>query len=321
MPTRHLSDEQRQRYARFAAAPSADQLARYFHLDRGDREIVDGLRGDHNRLGFALMLGSARFPGAFPGADLDIPRPVTAFLIDQLGLKPAAGFKGYFDHNGQRLRHLALIRERYGFTEFADNGLARFRLTRWLYALCWSGDDHPGPLIERATSWLVVNKVLLPGVTVLERFVGRIRDRAQKRLWHRLVAALDEAQRARISALFDETNEASFTALDALRTVPRQRSSGELLLHLDRLEAIRAFDLRPSPPKGVPAATLERLARVARRENPPRLPPFRSRAERRPWRRCSTRWRRPPRMTRPNWPKRCSPTWSRMPKRPRSRPG
>jgi TnpA family transposase len=268
MPTRHLSDEQRQRYARFSAAPSPDQLARYFHLDRSDREVIDGLRGDHNRLGFALMLGSARFLGAFPGAELDIPRQVTAFLTDQLRLKPEAGFKGYFDRGGQRIRHLALIRERYGFTEFADNGPARFRLTRWLYALCWSGDDHPGPLVERATSWLVVNKVLLPGVTVLERFVGRIRDRSQKRLWQRLVSALDEKQRARIAALFDETNEASFAALDALRTVPRQRSSGELLLHFDRLEAIRAFDLRPAPPKGVPAATLERLARVARAGKP-----------------------------------------------------
>ena len=268
MPTRHLSDEQRQRYASFAAAPSADQLSRYFHLDQGDRDIIDRLRGDHNRLGFAVMLGSARFLGAFPGADPDIPRPVTVFLIDQLGLKPEAQFKGYFDHGGQRIRHLALIRERYGFTEFADNGPARFRLTRWLYALCWSGDDHPGPLVERATSWLVVNKVLLPGVTVLERFVGRIRDRAQKRLWQRLVAALDEVQRARITALFDETSQASFAALDALRTVPTQRSSGELLLHLDRLEAIRAFDLRPSPPNGVPVASLERLARVARAGKP-----------------------------------------------------
>lgn len=46
MPTRHLSDEQRQRYARFDATPSLDQLARYFHMDRGDREVVDGLRGD-----------------------------------------------------------------------------------------------------------------------------------------------------------------------------------------------------------------------------------------------------------------------------------
>ena len=264
MPTRHLSDEQRQRYANFAAAPSPDQLARYFHLDRGDREIIDRLRGDHNRLGFALMLGSARFLGVFPGADVEIPGSVMVFLVNQLGLKPDAHLKGYFDLAGQRKRHLVLIRERYGFTDFADNGPARFRLTRWLYALCWSGDDHPGPLIERATSWLVVNKVLLPGVSVLERFVGRIRDRAQKRLWNRLVAALDEKQRERIAKLFDEGSESSFAALDALRTVPTRRSSGEFLHHLDRLEAIRAFDLRPSPPRGVPAASLERLARVAR---------------------------------------------------------
>jgi len=70
--------------------------------------------------------------------------------------------------------------------------------------MCWNGDDHPGPLIERAASWLVVNKVLLPGISVLERFVGRIRDRAQKRLWKRLVAALGDKQRERIAKLFDE---------------------------------------------------------------------------------------------------------------------
>ena len=127
MPTRHLSDEQRQRYANFAAAPSPDQLAQYFHLDRSDREIIDGLRGDHNRLGFALMLGSARFLGVFPGADIEIPSSVTAFLVNQLDLKEAPCLKGYFDHkNGQRFRHLALIRERYGFTESLTTDLPGF---------------------------------------------------------------------------------------------------------------------------------------------------------------------------------------------------
>ena len=268
MPTRHLSDEQRQRYARFAADPSPNELAQYFHLDRSDWEILDGLRGDHNRLGFALMLGSARFLGVFPGAGAEIPSSVTAFLRSELSLQEGSSLKGYFDLGGQRKRHLALIRARYGFTEFADNGSARFRLARWLYALCWSGDDHPGPLVERATAWLIVNKVMLPGVSVLERFVGRIRDRAQKRLWKRLVAALDDKQRERIAKLFDEDSETKFVALDSLRTVPTQRSPSEFLLHLDRLEAIRAFELRPSPPPGVPAATLERLARVARAGKP-----------------------------------------------------
>src|SRR5271166_3598631 len=49
-----------------------------------------------------------------------------------------------------------------------------------------------------------------------------------------------------------------------LWTVPTKRMPTELYRHLDRLDAIRAFNLRPSPPRGVPAATLERLARVAR---------------------------------------------------------
>jgi MoxR-like ATPase len=109
MPTRHLSDEQRQRYASFATAPSPDQLAQYFHLDRSDREITDGLRGDHNRLGFALMLGSARFLGVFPGADVEIPSSVTAFLVSELSLQEGSSLKGYFDLGGQRKRHLALI--------------------------------------------------------------------------------------------------------------------------------------------------------------------------------------------------------------------
>lgn len=305
MPTRHLSDEQRQRYASFAADPSPEELARYFHLDRTDREVTDGLRGDHNRLGFALMLGSARFLGIFPGVDLAIPSSVTAFLVGQLGLKAAPCLKGYFDHkNGQRIRHLALIRERYGFTEFADNGPARFRLTRWLYALCWSGDDHPGPLVERATSWLVVNKVMLPGVSVLERFVGRIRDRAQKRLWKRLVAALDGKQRERIAKLFDEDSETRFAALDSLRTVPTQRSPSEFLLHLDRLEAIRAFDLRPSPPKAFRPRAWSGWRGLHVLESHPRLPPSRSRAGQQPSQRCSIRSKQQRRMTPPSWPRR-----------------
>ena len=61
-------------------------------------EILDGLRGDHNRLGFALMLGSARFLGVFPGVDLAIPSSVTAFLVSELGLQEAPSLKGYFDN-------------------------------------------------------------------------------------------------------------------------------------------------------------------------------------------------------------------------------
>jgi TnpA family transposase len=258
-----LSDEQRRQYARFAGGLSSDDLARYFHLDEIDHETIRNLRGDHNRLGFALTLCGARFMGVFPDLDTGIPKPALAHLRRQLEITADVALDDYFAGT-QRPRHLTLIRRKYGFTDFTDNGLARLRLTRWLYTFCWSGDDRPALLMRRAVSWLVASKVLLPGVTTLERFVGRIRDRSHRRLWRKLIDGLTQDQRARIARLFAAGDSAEFNKLDALRAPPSRRSQSEFLRHLDRLDAIRAFGLRPVPPKGVPAAVIERLARVAR---------------------------------------------------------
>jgi hypothetical protein len=43
MPTRHLTDDQRRSFARFAGDPSPDQLARYFHLDETDLRAIGEL--------------------------------------------------------------------------------------------------------------------------------------------------------------------------------------------------------------------------------------------------------------------------------------
>ena len=127
MPTRHLTDAQRQGFARFDGEPAPDQLA----------------------------------------------------------LEPTTSMEAYFE-GSRRIRHLALIRTHCGFTDFGDNPVARFRLTRWLYALCWSGDDRPGPLIDRAAAWLIANKVLLPGVTVVGDWSGEsaiVREPGSGAIW------------------------------------------------------------------------------------------------------------------------------------------
>ncbi len=59
----------------------------------------------------------------------------------------------------------------------------RFKLGRWLYALFWIGTDRPGLLFEQTVSWLMTNKILLPGITTLERFIAEIRSRMDTRLW------------------------------------------------------------------------------------------------------------------------------------------
>jgi hypothetical protein len=94
MPTRHLTDAQRQGFARFDGEPSSAQFARYFHLDQTDRDLIGTLRGDHNRLGFAVMLTSARFLGAFPVSAAEIPVSVLAGVIEQLALEPGTEVDG-----------------------------------------------------------------------------------------------------------------------------------------------------------------------------------------------------------------------------------
>jgi hypothetical protein len=181
MPSRFLSDEQRARYGHYAGDPTEEQLARHFHLDTTDRELIGQMRGAHNRVGFAVQLGTVRFLGAFLDDPTHAPSVVTATISRQLSEMPTPSLDAYRDGR-QRWRHIAMIRERYGFRDLEEDTAAGFRLTRWLYVLCWTGDNRPGLLFDRATTWLLAHKVLLPGITTLERLISRVRYRATLRL-------------------------------------------------------------------------------------------------------------------------------------------
>ena len=162
-------------------------------------------------------------------------------MAHQLGIEQAEGFTSYCTGE-QRWEHAEEIRQHYGYQPFSDP-FVQFRLNRWLYAVCWTGTDRPGALFERATSWLLSHKILLPGVTVLERHVARLRNQVQERLWKALGRGVSPAVQERLLALLTVSTQDPPSLLDRLRKGPFRRSAPELVRALHRIDTIRALGL------------------------------------------------------------------------------
>lgn len=90
MPVEFLSDELAPRFGRFAGELTRDELERFFYVDPAIREMVDRHRRDHNRLGFALQVGTVRFLGSFLSSPLDAPLAAVEYLAGQLGIADAS---------------------------------------------------------------------------------------------------------------------------------------------------------------------------------------------------------------------------------------
>ena len=83
-----------------------------------------------------------------------------------------------------------------------------------------TGTDRPSVLFERATTWLVTHKVLLPGCTTLERWVARVRNRVEERLWRSLGGGTNLDLQTRLEGLLVSSSGTRNSPLDRLRIGP-----------------------------------------------------------------------------------------------------
>jgi len=260
MPVEFLTPAQRQRYGRYPDSLSPDELGRHFHLDDDDCEWIASKRRDSSRLGFALQLMTVRFLGTFLEDPVAVPAAVlhtVAAQIDVADLRCVAAYR----KSEQRWRHTAEIRERYGYCEFAEGGV-QFRLGRWLCAVCWTGTDRPSLLFDHASGWLIGHKVLLPGVSILERFVAEVRSRMESRLWRLLVRDVSDEQRRRLDELLKPVDGSRQSWFDLLRKGPVLVSGPALVQALLRIETVRGLGIK-LPAAHVPRSRIAPLARFA----------------------------------------------------------
>lgn len=263
MPVEFLTQEQRQRNGTYTAEPSDAQLAGYFYLDDTDRERLATKRGNHHRLGFALQICTARFLSTFLANPTLVLSGAARHVAKQLGIDgdPTPLLVQYAT-TWQTREHSREIQQLYGYHDFAAQP-EHFRLIRWLYIHAWLTSERPSVLFDLATKRLVDQKVLLPGVSVLERLVASVRDHAANRLWQELARQPTAQQRFLLEALLKTPEGGGQPLLDQLRRAPTHVSGPGLIKALRRLTDIRAIGVTDLDLSFVPAGRLKQMARHA----------------------------------------------------------
>ena len=180
MPVEFLSDAEAAAYGRYDGGPSRAELDRVFFLDDADRELIEKRRGEHNRLGFALQLTTARWLGVFLPDPTAVPEPVLSYVAGQLEVEDPSVLRRYLERRRTRFEHAEEIETSEGLRDFAA---VSGELEEWAAARTYMTGDGPRAIFTDAVGWLRERRVLLPGVTTLARLVARARADGDGRLW------------------------------------------------------------------------------------------------------------------------------------------
>lgn len=261
MPVDFLSTTQKARYGCYIGEPSETDMARCFYLDDADTALIVRRRNDDTQLGFALQLTTVRYLGTFLTDPTDVPAGVVAQLAQQLGFGTVPNMEGYRTAT-VRWQHSAEISRHSGYQSYGRRPL-HLPFLRWLYARAWMQTERPSILFERAIGWLLERKVLLPGVTVLERDVAEVYDRANVRVWRVLTRAVPPDAHTRLNALVVVAPNERISLLEQLRHPPVAPSSVGLLAACDRLQAVRALGVGSLTLPVIPVRRLHTLGRFA----------------------------------------------------------
>ena len=269
MPVEFLSDAEAAAYGRYDGGPSREELDRVFFLDDADRELVEKRRGEHNRLGFALQLTTARWLGVFLPDPTDVPETVLSYVARQLDIADPSCVERYLERRPTRFDHAEEIKRACAYREFAQ---ARSEFEEWLWARAWMTGDGPRAIFADAIGWLRERDVLLPGVTTLARLVARARADGDERLWETLASVPTVEQTRVLEGLLEVSEESRFSDLERWRKGPADPTGKSLRLALRRVAEIHEFGIDGSRVRAlVPARRLVELARYGMAAKAPRL--------------------------------------------------
>ncbi|MGY1983866.1 DUF4158 domain-containing protein [Nocardia gipuzkoensis] len=188
-----------------------------------------------------------------------MPPELVAYLAEQLEIADSSCLGEYVVRRTTRFEHQAEIVAACGPVAFAG---AESELAAWVTDQTWITGDGLKAIFSGAVAWCRARRVLLPGVTTLQKLVSAARESAEQRLWAQLSGQLSPSATGALLGLLEvpEGTRQRVSELDRLRKGVFRPSSKGMLAALERVGDLAVAGSAMVDVAGVPPSRLLGLA-------------------------------------------------------------
>ena len=236
MPAR-IAMTDRQRAALLALPATEEEVVSRYSLDDADLAAVATSRTPATRLGYALQLCCLRFPGRHLWRGERLPAVMLDYIAEQLDID--ADVIAEFARRGPtRYEQLAAIKKRHGFRDLSRP--LRAELAAWLQGEADSIVEGQ-LLLVRLIDKMRFERIVIPGVSVIERMAASALYRADKIFAEGIYNQVEWPVRQRLETILSDKVHDQQSRLSWLRAPPNRVSARSMLELLDKIDAIRSL--------------------------------------------------------------------------------
>lgn len=237
-------------------------LSQYFTLSASDFDLLPSTSSANNQMGFALQLCLLRFVGYFPGTLTPVPLPVLSYLADQLGVaKSSLDVAGYGNRGSTRVEHQRKISRHLCFTRLSP--AKRVALEQWLAERALE-HDKPTLLFDMVCEKLLGEKIIRPGVTVVEKMVGQARNSAVYTTYETMRWIVEKKQ-SFLDSLLVSVDGSWRTEMHRLKTCSATNSAAGINESLEKLRLLYSHGVHRWDVSEVKPNRLRHLYELAKR--------------------------------------------------------
>lgn len=259
---RFLSNRKRYQPITFPQEFSDEEMARDWTLSNDDKEEVGKYR-KNSRLFIAIQLCAVRLYGRFLNDVHELSPRIVNYLNSQLDLPPVLTIE-VSDRKATYSEQRNNIMSYLGFQKYDD--AIQEQLEVWLRERTQAG-QLPNQLFQEAEGYLLTNRVLLPGPSVLERLIIHVCSEVHIQMFETIYQRLSPDLRRAIDRLLTAPDGEQRSSFYQLKEYPPAATISSLNAYLTRYRTVTETGINAFEAHAIDAAFLDYLFQLAKRYN------------------------------------------------------